>query len=245
MQKKIAIFGAAGRMGLTLIRLIEKSDDLILAGALDHSEGFQIGKAVSDVVETSSAVHFTADPIQALTFADVAIDFALPDNIEQRIQACRASKVPMLIGTTGLNDQQQGLVRDAGNDIPILWSSNMSIGVNTVFSLAAQAAKSLGGDYAIRIEETHHEHKVDAPSGTALSIGDVIGDAVGAVEIEYKSFRAGEVIGDHTVIFESPNERIEIFHHAKDRSLFAHGALKLARILMSKQNGCYRIRDLI
>jgi 4-hydroxy-tetrahydrodipicolinate reductase len=245
MQKKIAIFGAAGRMGLTLIRLIEKEDDLQLAGALDHTDGLQIGKAVSDLIETSSAVHFTADPLQALTFADIAIDFALPSNIEQRIQACRASNVPMLIGTTGLNEHQLGLIREAGADIPIMWASNMSLGVNTVFSLAAQAAKALGDDYKITIDETHHEHKEDSPSGTALSIGDVIGNAVGAVEVDYNSYRTGEVIGDHTVIFESPTERIEIHHHAKDRALFAQGALVLARRLAEKQNGCYRVRDLI
>ena len=245
MSKKIAIFGAAGRMGTSLIRLIEKADDLQLAGALDHVNGLHLGTAVSDLVETSSAVHFTADPIQALTFADIAIDFALPDNIEQRIQACRATGIPMLIGTTGLNEAQQDLIREAGADIPILWATNMSLGVNTVFAIAANAAKALGDDFSITIEETHHEHKVDAPSGTALSIGDVIGDSVGAVDIEYKSYRAGEVVGDHTIIFESVDERIEIHHHAKDRILFAHGALTIARRLSEKQNGCYRIRDLI
>lgn len=249
MQKHISIFGAAGRMGQTLIKLIDESDDLELSGALDQAESVHIAKAVIDVVEglshTSKFVTFIADPLDALIDAHVVIDFALPENIEARIEACRASGVAMLIGTTGLSDEQQGLIRDAGAYIPILWASNMSLGVNTVFALAANAARALGKDFDITIEETHHEHKVDAPSGTALSIGDVIGDAVGAVEIEYKSFREGEVIGDHTVIFESDNERIEIHHHAKDRALFAQGALTLARRLADKPKGCYRVRDLI
>lgn len=245
MIKKIAIFGAAGRMGTTLIRLIEKSEDMQLAGALDHADGAHIGKPVSDLIETESAVYFTADPLQALTFADIVIDFALPENLEQRIQACRATGTSMLIGTTGLTAAQQEFIREAGDDIPILWASNMSLGVNTVFSLAANAAKALGADYNVTIKETHHEHKVDAPSGTALSIGDVIGDAVGAVDITYDSIREGEVIGDHTVVFESDNDRIEIHHHAKDRNLFAQGALTLAMRLVDKEKGCYRVRDLI
>ncbi|MBT8140994.1 MAG: 4-hydroxy-tetrahydrodipicolinate reductase [Gammaproteobacteria bacterium] len=245
MQKRIAIFGAAGRMGQTLIRLIEKQEDLQLAGALDHDGSGFIGKPVSDLIETSSAVHFTSDPIQALTYADIVIDFALAKGADERIQACRSAGVPMLIGTTGLSDSQQQSIQEAGNDIPILWASNMSLGVNLIFRLASEAAKALGSEFKISIHETHHVHKLDSPSGTALSIGDVIGNAVGAVDIEYESKREGEVIGDHTVVFDSPHERIAIHHHAKNRSVFAQGALNLALRLSEKSKNCYRVRDFI
>ena len=249
MHKYITIFGAAGRMGKTLIHLIDQSEHLKLSGALDHSKSEFINKSVTEVIgdldRTDAKVKFLSDPLQSVLTADVVIDFALADNIQQRIQACRSAGIPMLIGTTGLNDEQLGLIREAGDEIPILLASNMSLGVNTVFSLAAQAAKSLGPEFKIKIQETHHVHKKDAPSGTALSIGDVIGNTIGAIDIEYESFREGEVVGDHTVIFESPNERIEIKHHAKDRALFAESALTLAQRLVEKEPGTYRVRDLI
>lgn len=249
MHTYITIFGAAGRMGKTLIGLIDESENLKLSGALDHVQSEYINKSVTEVIgeldRTDAKVKFLADPLQAILSADVVIDFALAENIEQRIQACIAARIPMVIGTTGLNDEQLALIRVAGDSIPILLSSNMSLGVNAVFALAAHAAKSLGHEFKIKIEETHHVHKKDAPSGTALSIGDVIGDAMGAIDIAYESFREGEVVGDHTVIFESKNERIEIKHHAKDRALFAEGALSLAQRLIKKEPGSYRVRDLI
>ncbi len=249
MHTYITIFGAAGRMGKTLIRLIDGSDELKLSGALDHVKSELINKSVTEVIgeldRTDSKVKFLDDPLQSILSADVVIDFALPTNIEQRIQACSSAGIPMVIGTTGLNEEQLALVRKAGDSIPILLASNMSLGVNAVFALAAQAAKSLGPEFKIKIEETHHVHKKDAPSGTALSIGDVIGNEVGAIDIEYESFREGEVFGDHTVIYESANERVEIKHHAKNRDLWAQGAIIFAKRLLDKEPGAYRVRDLI
>jgi len=249
MQTYITIFGAAGRMGKTLIRLIDENESLRLSGVVDHADSEFIGKSVTELVgdleNTDSKLKFTSDPLNAVLTADVVIDFALPENIEQRIEACRSAEIPMVIGTTGLSEEQHALIREAGDEIPILLASNMSLGVNAVFALAAQAAKSLGSEFKIKVEETHHIHKKDAPSGTALSIGDVIGVTVGAMDVEYESFREGEVIGDHTVIFESANERVEIKHHAKDRALFAQGAISLAHRLREKEPGSYRVRDLI
>ncbi len=249
MHIYITVFGAAGRMGKTLIRMIDESEQLKLSGALDHAESENVNKSVTEVIgdldNIDSKVKFLSDPLQAILSADVVIDFALAGNIEQRIQACIAARIPMVIGTTGLNDEQLALILVAGDSIPILLSSNMSLGVNAVFALAAHAAKSLGPEFKIKIEETHHIHKKDAPSGTALSIGDVIGNEVGAMDIEYESFREGEVFGDHTVIFESANERVEIKHHAKNRDLWAQGAIIFAQRLLEKEPGSYRVRDLI
>jgi len=249
MNTHITVFGALGRMGKTLIRLIDETEGLMLSGALDRIGNEVINKSVTEVIgdldNTNSKVKFLDDPLQSILTADVVIDFALPDNIEQRIQACRSAGIAMVIGTTGLSDEQLALVRAAGDDIPILLASNMSLGVNAVFALAGQAASSLGPEFKIKIEETHHIHKKDAPSGTALSIGDVIGNTVGAVDVEYESFREGEVFGDHTVIFESPNERVEIKHHAKNRDLWAQGAITFAKRLLVKEPGAYRVRDLI
>jgi len=241
----ITLFGAAGRMGRTLIELIDKDEQLKLVGALEHSGSKFLNTTVSEICDTSSTVQITDDKQTALKQADVVIDFALGDGIGERIQACREVKVAMLIGTTGLDEQQQTFIQDAASDIPILWASNMSLGVNLVFSLAAQAAKALGFDFEINIEETHHIHKVDAPSGTALSIGDAVHQAVGDVEIKYDSYREGEVIGDHTISFESNDEVIEIHHHAKDRSLFANGGLALAKRLSQNDKGVYQVSDLI
>jgi len=173
----------------------------------------------------------------------------LGEGIEKRVAACRESKVAMLIGTTGLSEEQQNVIQAGGKDIPILWASNMSVGVNLVFALAAQTAKTLGldinTDFSVNISETHHIHKIDAPSGTALSIGQSVHDAVGDVEIEYDSYREGEVIGDHTITFESDDEVIEITHHAKDRKLFVKGALYLAELLAAKEKGIYTVSDVL
>lgn len=227
------------------MRLISERDEFELVGALEHSASKSLGKSVSEFAETSARVIVTGDFSVALKDADVVIDFALGEGIEKRIQACRDHQVAMLIGTTGLAEDKQKAIEAAGDDIAILWASNMSLGVNLVFSLAAQAAKALGFDFKINIEETHHVHKIDAPSGTALSIGQSIEDSVGKVEIEYDSYREGEVIGDHCVTFESDSEVIEIAHHAKDRSLFVNGGLKLAALLAKKDKGFYQVADLL
>lgn len=245
MTTNITLFGAAGRMGQTLCELIIKDDALELVGALEHLNS----QALNQNATKNSDVVVTSDFAVALKDADVVIDFALGENIGERIQACRDANVAMLIGTTGLTETQLEMIQAAGEDIPILWASNMSLGVNIVFAIAAQVAQSLGlessNDFSINITETHHIHKLDAPSGTALSIGQSVHDAIGNVKIEYDSYREGEVIGDHTIAFESDDELIEITHHAKDRSLFAKGALRLANLLAKKEKGTYQVRDLL
>jgi len=245
----ISIFGATGRMGQALIRLIDQAPELDLVGALERAGSERIDQVVnvflSDLINTDDHIKFTAQAEAAVLDAHVVIDFALSEGIAERIQACRAAGVAMLIGTTGLSDEQQALIKQAGKDIPIAWASNMSLGVNLVFALAAHAARALGQKFSIQIDETHHVHNQDAPSGTALSIGDAITAVDSSAEINYQSFREGEVIGDHSVRFESANEVIEIKHHAKDRALFAEGALRLAALLANKPAGLYTVEDLI
>jgi len=245
MSIKISLFGAAGRMGQTLAGLIVNAEDLQLTGALEHVKSQSLGQEVIQ----GSDVLITSDYAEALNDSNVVIDFALGQGLESRIKACREAGVAYLIGTTGLSKDEQKLVMNAGDDIATLWASNMSLGGNIVFAMAAQVASSLGldtaKDFSINITETHHIHKQDAPSGTALSIGQAVHDSVGDIEIEYDSYREGEVIGDHTITFESEDEVIEITHHAKDRRLFAKGALHLARKLARKEKGHYLVRDII
>jgi 4-hydroxy-tetrahydrodipicolinate reductase len=212
----------------------------------------------------ASGVPVTADLRSALANSEVLIDFTRPEGTLAHLKACREMKVNMVIGTTGFNESQKAQIADAARDIAIMMSPNMSIGVNVTMKLLELAAKSLGEGYDIEVIEAHHRHKVDAPSGTALKMGEVIAQAMGkqlkdcAVyarhgdtgarkggTIGFSSIRGGDIVGDHTVLFATPGERIEITHRSASRQSYAEGSLHAVRFLAGRKPGLYDMFDVL
>lgn len=174
----------------------------------------------------------------------VAIDFSAPAGTENFVASALKHKKPIVIGTTGLSNDQQAEIQEAAKKIPIVYSPNMSVGVNLLFKLAAMAAKTLGKEYQIEISETHHIHKKDKPSGTAKKIGEIV-EKIRNEKPAIESIREGEVIGDHTIVFGSDMEHLAIMHRAVDRKVFAAGALKAARWIIGKSPGLYTMADVL
>lgn len=230
---KIAIAGYKGRMGRILVQELEN--------------------------ETCPGLTFfggttSADNPESLFDADAVIDFTTPDATRKHIWLAAKHHMPIVIGTTGLSDQDMKEMRDASNECPLLYSANMSIGVNLLAALVEQASSRLGETFDIEILETHHRNKVDAPSGTALMLGRATGRINGKMdragkrntgEIGYAVQRGGDVVGEHTITFFGPGERLELMHRAHDRSLFAKGALRAAQWLEEKPYGFYTMRDVL
>ena len=181
----------------------------------------------------------------ALKGNDVLIEFTLPEATIQNLEACVKHKVKMIIGTTGLNPDQVKRIKSASKKIPIVFSSNMSVGVNLVFKLVEMAGAKTGKNYTINIVEAHHIHKKDAPSGTAKTLAEVAEAASGQKVQDIKSIREGEIIGDHDVIFESPEDMITIRHHDKNRDIFAKGSLVAAKFLAKKSKGLFSMQDVL
>jgi 4-hydroxy-tetrahydrodipicolinate reductase len=237
----IGIIGSAGRMGAALV-------DAIKAAGHSHAGGIDKDGDLAALVAAS----------------DVLVDFSSPHALEANLDACVAASKPIVIGTTGLEERHHYLIDDAASDIAVLQTGNTSLGVNMLAALVKQAASQLGNDWDIEIVEMHHRHKVDAPSGTALLLGEaaakgrnidlkthsergrdgIIGArATGA--IGFASLRGGSVAGDHSVIFASDNERIELIHRAENRAIFAKGAVKAALWLVSQKAGRYGMDDVL
>ena len=262
---RIALFGANGRMGQTLTRLIAAADDLQLAGAATQAGHADLGSDAGTLAGVGPlAVKLTDDPGQAVAGADVAIDFTLPAALPANLNACVEAGVAMVVGTTGLADEQLELLRDAAARIPLVYGRNMSVGVNLVTELVRLAARTLGEDYDIEILETHHRKKLDAPSGTALQLGEAAAAGRGcdladrAVyarhgasaarapgSIGFASLRAGSVVGDHSVMLAADEEIVELQHRALDRAVFARGALRAARWLPARPAGLYGMREVL
>ena len=261
---RIAVAGASGRMGHMLIEAIHGADDCVLAGALDIATSPSIGTDASAYLGHPSGVAVTADLAQGLQGAAVLIDFTRPEGTLAHLRVCRAHGVAAVIGTTGFNDAQKAEVAEFARHIPIVMAPNMSVGVNVTFKLLEMAAKALSTGYDIEIIEAHHRHKVDAPSGTALKMGEVIADALGrdlkdcAVyaregvtgardpsTIGFAAIRGGDIVGDHTVLFAGTGERIEISHKASNRTSYADGALRAVRYLAGKPAGLYDMFDVL
>ncbi len=261
---RIAVAGASGRMGHMLIEAIHGADDCVLAGALDIAASPAMGTDASAFLGHPSGVAVTADLAQGLQGAAVLIDFTRPEGTLAHLQVCRAQGVAAVIGTTGFNDVQKAEVAELARHIPIVMAPNMSVGVNVTFKLLEMAAKALATGYDIEIIEAHHRHKVDAPSGTALKMGEVIADALGrnlkdcAVyaregvtgardpsTIGFAAIRGGDIVGDHTVLFAATGERIEISHKASSRASYADGALRAVRFLAGKPPGLYDMFDVL
>ena len=261
---KVAVAGASGRMGHILIEEIRASGDCQLAGALDIAASPAIGNDAAAFLGHASGVPVTADLRVGLANAKVLIDFTRPEGTLAHLKACRELGVNAVIGTTGFNDDQKAQIADYTRDIAIVMAPNMSVGVNVTLKLLEMAAKALATGYDIEIIEAHHRHKVDAPSGTALKMGEVIAKAVGrnlkdcAVyaregvtgerqpsSIGFSAIRGGDIVGDHTVLFAGTGERIEITHKSASRATYAQGSLRAVRFLAGKKSGMFDMFDVL
>jgi 4-hydroxy-tetrahydrodipicolinate reductase len=261
---KIAVAGASGRMGRMLVEAIAKAPDAELAGALDVAGSPALGQDAAAFLGQPAGVAIESDLARGLGGARCLIDFTRPEGTLAHLAYCADHGIAMVIGTTGFDDAGKAAIRAAAEKTAIVFAPNMSVGVNVTLKLLEMAAKSLSEGYDIEIIEAHHRHKVDAPSGTALKMGEVIADALGrdlkqcAVygregvtgerdpsTIGFATIRGGDIVGDHTVLFAGDGERIEISHKSGSRVTYAHGALRAARFLADKTTGLYDMQDVL
>ncbi len=253
---KVAIAGAGGRMGRTLIEGVLADPELTLAAALEAPGAAAIGQA-------AGALRITAD-LAALAAVDVLVDFTRPEGTLAHLEACLKLNRRMVIGTTGFGEAQSARIAEAARRIPIVLSPNFAIGVNVVFRLAQTAARALGDAYDVEIVEAHHRHKVDAPSGTALKLGELVAQALGrdlgkvamhgrhgdtgerpARAIGFHAIRGGDIVGEHTVLFAGPGERVEVTVRSQSRTTYASGALRAAKWLAGQGPGLYDMFDVL
>lgn len=263
-EPRVAVAGAAGRMGRTLVEAILASPDLRLAAAFECAGHPALGRDAGEPIGACAGIPVRADLEAGLPAADCLIDFTRPEGTLAHVEACRRARVAMVIGTTGFDAAGRRAIEDASRELAIVFAPNMSIGVNLMFRLAELAAGVLGDAYDIEIVEAHHRHKVDAPSGTALRIGEVVAGALGrdlascAVygregttgerdpkTIGFATVRGGDIVGEHTLMFAGTGERLEICHRAASRMTFALGALRAARYLCGRAPGLYDMRDVL
>ncbi|MFT5450989.1 MAG: 4-hydroxy-tetrahydrodipicolinate reductase [Enterobacterales bacterium] len=263
---KIAIAGANGRMGIELIKLCLSNNNVELVEALVRPTSSALGKSVDYLIndglqKPNLLCTSQSSPLKGST--QVLIDFTLPDNTLKNLQRCVDGDKALVIGTTGFSKEQQSLINQASHKIAILQASNMSIGVNLTLALLKQTARVLGAEIKVDISETHHVHKIDSPSGTAITMGEVIANSFNknldeclviddkleleseTGKIKFNSIREGEVIGDHRVSFIMDDEVIEISHSAINRKVFAKGAIKAAIWLSDKEPGIYSMDDVL
>ncbi len=262
---KIAIAGAAGRMGRNLVKATHHNDNAQVGAGSERPESSLIGV---DVGELCAEGHLGVTLVDSLESAidefDVIIDFTAPISTLSNLELCKKYNKKLVIGTTGFSDEERALIDAAAQEIPIVMAPNYSVGVNLVFKLLEKAAKVMGDYCDIEIIEAHHRHKVDAPSGTAIGMGEAIAGAMGnklsdvAVyaregitgersrdEIGFATIRAGDIVGEHTAMFADIGERVEISHKATDRMTFANGAVKAAVWLNDKKPGFYSMTDVL
>jgi 4-hydroxy-tetrahydrodipicolinate reductase len=265
MALGIIVCGAGGRMGGALVRAIGQSTDVRLAAAIDKPGSVRIGKDAGEISAAGVMGIAITDQLDAVLKPNtIVIDFSSPEASLNYLRAAAKKKIPMVIATTGFNAAQQAEIKRLARRTPTLLSANTSLGVNVLVSLLGKAAKMLGDDYDVEIVEAHHRFKKDAPSGTALAMGRAIAQALkrdldkvgingrkgmvgarGKKEIALLSVRAGDIVGEHTVIFGGIGERLEFIHRAHSRDTFAHGAIRAARWLARKKPGLYRMQDVL
>lgn len=234
---KLAISGCQGRMGMRIMHLAQEDEDFKIVDLLEKKNHPAVnGQAGGVVIE--------AEPIQ-LKEADVLIEFTSPEATMEHLEECIKNDIRMIIGTTGLSEEQIQKINNAALKIPIVFAANMSIGVNIFFGLTRQVAEKSKGLYSFRIQEAHHEHKKDKPSGTAKTIAKIIEEACEQKVSDIQSLREGEIIGDHELILESETDTITIKHHAKTRDIFAKGALEAAKYIVTKKEGLYNMQDVL
>ena len=263
-RMRIAVAGASGRMGRTLIEMIAQAEDMSLAAALEVPNSASLGRDAGDLVGVPCGVVVSDDVDAALAGADCLIDFTRPEGTLTHLEVCRRRGVHLVIGTTGFATEGKLAIQDAARDIPIVFAPNMAVGVNLVFRLIDVAARALNEGYDVEIIEAHHRHKVDAPSGTALRMGEVVAEALGrdlaecasygrqghtgprdAATIGFSTVRGGDIVGDHTVLFAGTGERIEITHKAASRTPYATGALRAARFMRGRARGLFDMQDVL
>ncbi len=262
----VAIAGVSGRMGRALLEAVMTAPDLCLHAALDRPGSAALGSDAGSLAGASSGILVSADVAASLSGADVLIDFTRPEATLHHLQVCVEHQVGLVIGTTGFDDAGKAAIEQAAKSIPIVFAPNMSVGVNLALKLLDMAARVLDEEFDIEIVEAHHRHKVDAPSGTALRMGEVIASALGrdlktcavygregvtgerdARTIGFATMRGGDIVGDHTVMFAGIGERLEITHKASSRMTFALGALRAARFLAlrSASGGLFDMQDVL
>lgn len=261
---RVAIAGAGGRMGRMLIGAVLNASDMRLAAAFDLAGSPIIGRDAGELAGAACGVPVIADVDAGLAAADCLIDFTRPEGTMGHLAACSRRGAAMVIGTTGLSAEQKKPIAEAAATIPIVFAPNMSVGVNLVFKLLDTAARVLREGYDIEILEAHHRHKVDAPSGTALRMGEVVAAALGrdlaacAVygrqgltgerdpsTIGFATIRGGDIVGEHSAIFAGIGERVEISHRAASRMPYALGSLRAVRFLADRKSGLYDMQDVL
>lgn len=264
-MQRIAVMGAAGRMGKTLIEAVSQAEGAQLSAAIDRADSSLIGADAGELVGLGKVgVTLAGDLSAMIDDFDVLIDFTHPSVTLKNLEVCRQAGKAMVIGTTGFTPEEKQQLSEAAKQIPIVFAANFSVGVNLCLKLLDTAARVLGDDVDIEIIEAHHRHKVDAPSGTALRMGEVVANALGrdlqkvAVygregqtgarereTIGFATVRAGDVVGDHTVLFAADGERVEITHKASSRMTFAKGAVRSALWLQGRSAALYDMQDVL
>ena len=264
-QLKIGIVGAAGRMGRMLVKVVIEADSCVLAGASEVEGAPNVGADAGLLAGLGeSGVLITTDSATMFAGVDAVIDFTVPAATETHAGLAAEAGCALIAGTTGLEKSHRAALHDAAKQVPVVWASNMSSGVNLLFAITERVARALDPDFDIEIVEMHHKHKIDAPSGTALSLGeaaargrDVDFDSkkilsregiTGARErgkIGFATLRGGDVVGEHSVIFAGAGERIELTHRATDRGIFAYGAVRAARWTEGRPPGLYAMADVL
>jgi 4-hydroxy-tetrahydrodipicolinate reductase len=261
---KVVIAGCSGRMGHALLEGVFADAELVLHGALDRADSLQIGRDAGEQFGKKSGVLISHDVDVALKGADVLVDFTRPEPSLIYLAACQKAGVNIVIGTTGFTSEQKALIANAAKDISVVFAPNMSVGVTLLINLVQAAAKVLNEGYDIEVIEAHHRHKVDAPSGTALRLGEAAASALGRnleecaiygregvtgerdpSTIGFATVRGGDVVGDHTVLFAGIGERVELTHKASSRATFALGALRAAKFMQGKKSGLFDMQDVL
>ncbi len=262
---KIAITGAAGRMGKTLIEACQQAEDCSVTAAIERPGISLIGADAGELAGVGTlSVQLVDDVASVVGDFDTLIDFTSIETTLNNLEICKANGKHIIIGTTGFNDEQKQTIKDAAEKTAVVFAPNMSVGVNLCLKLLEMAASVLNEDYDIEIIEAHHRHKVDAPSGTALRMGEVVAETLGrdlsecAVygreghtgarepgTIGFETIRAGDIVGEHTVMFATEGERVEITHKASSRMTFAKGAVRAAKWLQGKEKGLYDMQDVL
>jgi len=263
-QIRVAIAGAAGRMGRMLIEAALADRDILLASAFDRPGAPQIGRDAAEAAGMTSGVLIGDDPEQAIAGADCLIDFTRPEATLDYLAVAERLGRAMVIGTTGFSERQKQRIAEAAGKIPLVFAPNMAVGVNAVFKLLETAARILNQGYDVEVIEAHHRFKVDAPSGTALRMGEVVARELGrdlaecaiygregvtgersSETIGFSTIRGGDIVGDHTVLFAGIGERIEITHKSGSRMPYALGALRAAKFLAARENGLFDMQDVL
>lgn len=264
-MNRIVVTGAAGRMGSQLVSAVLDARDLKMGGATERKGHPSFGKDIGELIGRGKVGVLLTDRLEAvLPGASAMIDFTTPEGTIEHLGPAAENKVPAVIGTTGFSKGQLEEIRRTSETIPIVLAPNMSVGVNVLLKVLAVAAKALGDNYDVEIVEMHHRLKKDAPSGTAIRLAQVVAEALGrdldktaryerhgvmeeraAQEIGIQTLRGGDVVGDHTVIFAGPGERLEFIHRAHSRGNFARGAILAARWLFGRPPGLYDMQDVL